>query len=256
MGSSYFYLEFLLTWTYLLFTSGFRNPAIFALEYTLVPTACYPTQLNEAVAGYNYIVTNIAPSNRICIAGDSAGATIMLSLLLHLAQQKQTTTTTTLNDPSMAVLISPWTTLKSSNNRNTPSDYLDKDSLNLYAAQYAGTKNLINDPIVSPGDCHDLDMWKNATPKNGFFFTWGKEEVFAPEIRRLVALLLQTRKKDQFINGNTRSEEKQAVSMIEGLEVEGGIHAWPVASLFLCSTESQRLSGLRTIVEKITERMR
>lgn len=43
MGSSYFYLEFLLTWLSVLKSSGgFQNPAILSLEYTLVPDACYP----------------------------------------------------------------------------------------------------------------------------------------------------------------------------------------------------------------------
>ena len=43
MGSSYFYLEFLLTWLSVLkIHGGFRNPAILSLEYTLVPDSSYP----------------------------------------------------------------------------------------------------------------------------------------------------------------------------------------------------------------------
>lgn len=52
MGSCYFYLEFLLAWVSLLKEAGYRNPAIFSLEYTLVPDAVYPAQLEQTVTGY------------------------------------------------------------------------------------------------------------------------------------------------------------------------------------------------------------
>ena len=55
MGSSYFYLEFLMAWIDLLKDSGYKNPAIFALEYDLVPDAQFPTQLEQAMAGYDYV---------------------------------------------------------------------------------------------------------------------------------------------------------------------------------------------------------
>src|SRR3954471_17175012 len=86
MGSSYFYLEFLLSWLSLLKDSGrFQNPAIFALEYTLVPDASYPAQLYQTVAGYEYVLSMIQDPSKICVSGDSAGATLILSLLLHIA---------------------------------------------------------------------------------------------------------------------------------------------------------------------------
>lgn len=116
MGSSYFYLEFLFAWLTLLKTSGFGNPAIFALEYTLVgssPTdASYPTQLHQAIAGYRYILTITNSSSKICVGGDSAGATLILSLLLHLAQGGKKKMAMQEYDqekmiPGMAVLISP-----------------------------------------------------------------------------------------------------------------------------------------------------
>ena len=86
MGSAYFYLEFLLV-TLKLLRSKFSNPAIFALDYSLAPESSFPSQVEQALAGYNYLLAtkNIIPSH-ICIAGDSAGGTIMLSLLLRLAR--------------------------------------------------------------------------------------------------------------------------------------------------------------------------
>src|SRR5438552_18969808 len=74
MGSSYFYLEFLLICYSQLKSAGYKNPAIFALEYTLVPEGVYPTQLNQALAGYKYVYSRADnDSSKICISGDSAG---------------------------------------------------------------------------------------------------------------------------------------------------------------------------------------
>lgn len=237
MGSSYFYLEFLLVWLSLLKSAGYRNPAIFALEYTLVPDACYPKQLQEVITGYNYILSIIDEPSKICVAGDSAGATIILSLLLHLARSGQTEKDNRSIVPGMAVLISPWVTLISSKDKNTPSDYLDSKSLHLYARQYSGNKISTGDSRVSPGNCKDIKLWAKASPTSGFFITYGAEEVFAPEIRDLIALLME------------------AGTDVDVEIANGGIHAWPVASLFLSSTKEKRQRGLKSIVEQIRERM-
>lgn len=73
MGSTYFYLEFLLSWLSLLKVSGYRNPAIFSIEYTLVPDSSFPTQLDEMVAGYEHVVEMACDPSIVCVAGDSAG---------------------------------------------------------------------------------------------------------------------------------------------------------------------------------------
>lgn len=229
MGSSYFYLEFLLAWISLLKNSGYHNPAIFALEYSLVPDACYPTQLQQTITGYRYAVSRAPTPSKVCIGGDSAGGTLILSLLLHLARQSDT------QKPGLVVLISPWTTLVSPQDRNTPSDYLDKDSLHLYARQYAGTKIALDDPLVSPGNCKEVEWWKEASPERGFVFMYGAEEVFAPEIKDLVSLLWRA-----------------GVDVV-CREEKGGIHAWPVAALFLSSTREKRQKGLKDIVEHISQ---
>jgi acetyl esterase/lipase len=237
MGSSYFYLEFLLVWHTLLKNSGFRNPAIFALEYTLVPDACYPTQLQQTMAGYKHALSIIQDSSKVCVSGDSAGALLILSLLLHLAHTSDNEMEMDSIRPGMAILISPWVTLISVNDKNTPSDYIDADSLHLYAHQYAGNKVAVSDPLVSPGNCKDLELWRRATPSKGFGILFGSEEVFAPEIRDLVILLRKT--------GAT----------VDTREEEGGIHAWPVAALFLSGTHEERQKGLKTIVHMISEHM-
>jgi hypothetical protein len=137
----------------------------------------------------------------------------------------------------MAALISPWTRLISDQDQNTASDYLDKDSLHLYARQYSSTHS-VSDPLISPGNCKDTSLWRRATPEKGYFVMFGKEEVFAPEIRKWIKLV----------------EEEVGVD-IGWREEKGGIHAWPVASLFLSSSREERQKGLKDLVGQIRERI-
>jgi len=244
MGSSYFYLEFLLAYITLLQEAGYTNPAILALEYTLVPDSSYPTQIQQSLSGYRYLLTQI-PASRIVVSGDSAGGTIILSMLLHLAQafkasqmhQIPLTDTPAPQLPALAALISPWTTLVSPKDQNTSSDYLDATSLHLYARQYSSAHST-SDPLISPGNCKDTALWKRASPEKGYFVIFGKEEVFAPEIRKWVSLM----------------EEDVGVD-IGVKEEKGGIHAWPVASLFLSSSKEARQKGLKNLVSQIRERV-
>lgn len=233
MGSSYFYMEFLLAWVTLLKEAGYRNPALFALEYTLVPDAVYPTQLQETLAGYEYVLSIARDSTRICVGGDSAGATLILSFLLYITDHSELRH----QHPGLAVMISPWVTVVSPNNRNTPSDYLNAGSLEAYGRQYIGSKVPVDDTLVSPGHCKDVQKWVEASPEKGWYFIFGSEEVLGPETRALISLLEKTGKSVRF------HEEK------------GGIHAWPVASLYLGETKEERLHGLQDIVRVIHDRI-
>ncbi|KAH7374290.1 Alpha/Beta hydrolase protein [Pyrenochaeta sp. MPI-SDFR-AT-0127] len=233
MGSSFFYMEFLLAWVSLLKASGYRNPALFALEYTLVPDATFPTQLHETLAGYEYVLSLAQSSTRVVVGGDSAGATLILSFLLYMTEHSELRH----QKPGLAVMISPWVTIVSRNNRNTASDYLNSSSLELYGRQYIGSKVAADDPLVSPGRCKDVKKWAEASPEKGWYFLYGSEEVLGPETRDLISLLRSTGKE------------------VDTWEDKGGIHAWPVASLYLGATKEERLGGLKSIVGAIKNRI-
>ena len=229
MGSSFFYMEFLLALVALLKDAGYRNPALFALEYTLVPDATYPTKLHETMAGYEYVLSLAQSSSRVVVGGDSAGATLILSFLLYLNNHADLRH----EKPGLAFMISPWVSIVSSNNRDTDSDYLNSSTLELYGRQYIGSKASATDSLVSPGQCKDIKKWKDASPEHGWFFLYGSEEVLGPETRSLISLLKDTGKE------------------VDVWEEKSGIHAWPVASLYLGETREERLSGLKSIVEVI-----
>ncbi len=229
MGSSYFYLEFLLMWVSLLKTAGYRNPAIFALEYSLVPDATYPVQVEQTLAGYEYVCSITGDASRVCVGGDSAGGTLILSLLLRIAISENYEMR-----PGYATLISPWPTLVSSQNRDTASDYLNVDSLHLYGRQYASSEENLQDPLVSPGMCKDNRWWAKASPVAGFCILLGSEEVFGPETRDLIALL------------------RRSGCFVAVREEPGAVHAWPIATMFLSDTE-ERQKGLKDLTKMVKQ---
>jgi acetyl esterase/lipase len=239
MGSSYFYLEYLLTWLSVLSLSGYDNPAIFGLDYTLVPDASFPTQVDETLRGYGHVLALAQDPSIVCVSGDSAGAALILCLLLRLGDVRPSRRGTGQQHPkpALAVLISPWATLVSTRHMNTVSDYLDVRQLHQYARQFAGSSTSVADPLVSPGCCMDSSCWKRSSPSEGIVITYGTDEVLAPDIEALVDTL-----------------EKAGVTV--GVRAEsGGIHAWPVASLFLSSSRDGRLEGLKTMTREIRGRV-
>lgn len=234
MGSSYFYLEYLMVWISCLQARGYKNPLVLAVEYTLVPDKVYPVQFDETRAAYRFLVEQMGDSSNICVSGDSAGGTLVLSNLLAPFDPLENSALQESLKPGLAVLISPWTHLISDLNRNTPSDYLDYESLRLYGHQYAGSTD-VNDPIMSPG--LRVGSWRDVSPKHGFHFIFGEEEVFAKAIAHLIFDI-----------------EKDDVEVTQDAK-KGGIHAWPVVNLFLGSSRDERLEGLDKISDIIAMRM-
>jgi acetyl esterase/lipase len=77
---------------------------VFALDYRLAPEHRFPAAVEDAVAGYRWLLAaGIAPRN-IVFAGDSAGGGLALSALLALRDAGEPL-------PAGAVLIAPWVDL-------------------------------------------------------------------------------------------------------------------------------------------------
>lgn len=233
MGSSHFYLEFLLSWLTVLTEAGYSNPAIFALEYSLVPDAVFPTQVQQALAGYDFVLSMARDVSRVCLSGDSAGATLMLSLLLLRGQDDHWGS----QRPRLAAFFSPWVTLVSPHHRNSESDYLTLDRLHQYARQYTAGRVPLDDAIASPGHCHDHSWWRRASPSEGYLCLSGSEEMFGSEIKRWQHLIHQS-------------------GCHCKLEVEpNAIHVWPVVAIFLGNSPAERVRGLVRMTNLIQQKM-
>ena len=152
-GSTAFYLEFLINIVKSIPNHSLRT---FSLEYSLVPEARYPTQIQQLALAYEHILMTVSPEN-IVLAGDSAGGTIIFSLLLHISRPcpDLKAPSPTLAAPKSIILISPWCQIDSRQAftslplRQVDEDCLDAAMLDEYALLYTEATNPKSPPSLT-----------------------------------------------------------------------------------------------------------
>ena len=114
----------------------------------------FPAALQDAVTAYRYLLDQGIPPDRIVLSGDSAGGSLVVSLLRHIGNPK-----TQLPAPSAALLFSPWLDIKASRdpasvtgNRNYDTDYLPANFTGWGARTYIPKHMDVNSPHFSPLD--------------------------------------------------------------------------------------------------------
>ena len=118
---------------------------VYAPDYRLAPQHPFPAGLDDVFAAYRALLDQDIQPNRLVVAGDSAGGTLMLALLLKLREAR-------LPYPAAAVAISPAPDLTlpgDSWERNSATDSLPKPVCLQWTSYYAKPEQL-NDPLVSP----------------------------------------------------------------------------------------------------------
>ena len=117
----------------------------FALDYRLSPEHPFPAQLEDAQAAYQWILSSGISSNRVVIAGDSAGGNLALVLLVALRDAQQPL-------PALAVCLCPWTDMDSSYTsmkENEAYDWIEQRMVVQWAEWFCHGTDLKN-PLVSP----------------------------------------------------------------------------------------------------------
>lgn len=238
MGSTYFYLEYLMAFHSLL-REYFHNPAIFAVEYSLAPGEQYPVQPTEVRMGYVHVLSVAKSSNRVCVMGDSAGGSLSLNLIGDLRKVAMLVNGVP-EMPAFIVLVSPWMTFVSKNHQDTEDDYLSSTALHKFARLYApddsGT-GVLQEASPSAG----LISRRNAMgPKRGYYIWYGDKELLARDIRSTIQTL-----------------RNMGISVRSEVRREGGrnVHVWPLISFFLASTQERRLQETKGIVRAIATSM-
>ncbi|MDB5065624.1 MAG: hypothetical protein JWM18_2058, partial [Chloroflexi bacterium] len=127
---------------------------VYLPRYRLAPEHPCPAALEDALAAHQALLTSGCPPGRVALAGDSAGANLIVAVALRLRERG--------GPPAAALgLISPWLDLTLSGPSVTAEaagDPLLKPSwLRLCARRYAGV-HALDDPTVSPlfADLHGL----------------------------------------------------------------------------------------------------
>jgi monoterpene epsilon-lactone hydrolase len=123
--------------------SGFR---VLGLDYRLAPEHRFPAALEDAVAGYRWLLTQGVPSSGVAVAGDSAGGGLVLALLLRLRDAG-------LPLPACGVCFSPWTDLAGTGPSVRLNDgrcaMFRPENIPEFAAAYLGGHSPL-DPFASP----------------------------------------------------------------------------------------------------------
>jgi acetyl esterase/lipase len=127
---------------------------LFSLDYRLAPEHPFPAALEDARAGYLWLLDQGFQPERIALAGDSAGGGLSMALMLALRDEG-------LPLPAGAALISPWADLTGSGESvrsRLGLDPLFKPDDLPRAAQHYLNGHDPRHPLISPvfADPHDL----------------------------------------------------------------------------------------------------
>jgi acetyl esterase/lipase len=122
---------------------GFRALSV---DYKLAPEYQFPTQIEEVVAAYKYLLKGGHKPQHIAIGGESAGGGLTGGLLLYLRDHN-------IPQPACAIMMSPWLDLTASGSTIEQNKHKDPmvpyKGIPLWADNYAGADNLTN-PYASP----------------------------------------------------------------------------------------------------------
>ena len=128
--------------------------SVLSISYRLScnPNCEFPAALQDAVSAYHYLLSLAIPANQIIIAGDSAGANLVIGLLRYIAENPDK-----LPHPRAAILSSPWVDLVSAINPENlnkhckaSTDYLPGNFTAWGAREYVPSQMDAASPYISP----------------------------------------------------------------------------------------------------------
>ncbi|KAF3392054.1 Steryl acetyl hydrolase 1 [Talaromyces pinophilus] len=154
---------------------------VYVLAYGLVDEKAnhYPTQLRQAISLLNHIINteNIPPSN-ITLMGNSAGANLLLSVILHLSHPNPDVPPLNMKDEKFAaaVAISPWCNMDTSAESmttNANKDVLAASALEYWGGNFLGGRSLDpwNSPLQAPAE------WWTDLKVGELLMIYGEDEI-------------------------------------------------------------------------------
>ena len=170
---------------------------VLAMHYRLTPENPFPAALDDCFSVYQWLLKHQKPSE-IALAGISAGASLVLSTLLKIKEQK-------LDLPQTAVCLSPFVDFlctAPSIDENKGKDWIERDRLEAVRELYLGEHDP-KDPLASP-------IYGDLTGFPPLLIQAGQNEILRDDARHFA-----------------EKAEKQGVEVT--LEIwEGMIHCWQV----------------------------
>jgi epsilon-lactone hydrolase len=119
---------------------------IFSIDYRLAPEHHFPAGLDDAVAGYRWLLSQGIEPRNISVMGDSAGGGMTLALAMRIRNAGEPL-------PSGLVCLSPWTDMTGESKSIPANADVDPmfvaDDVHRYADVYLGNQSRL-DPLASP----------------------------------------------------------------------------------------------------------
>ncbi len=119
---------------------------VFAIDYRLAPEYPFPAAVEDAVAGYKWLLEQKVNPEKLIIGGDSAGGGLTMATLIALRDQG-------IPLPAGAFCLSPWTDMAVTGHSIVENDKSDSmfygEGVRRMAAVYLGGASPSN-PLASP----------------------------------------------------------------------------------------------------------
>ncbi|SPN99067.1 uncharacterized protein DNG_02106 [Cephalotrichum gorgonifer] len=212
-----------------------RAKDLLLLEYSLSPEHPYPAQLIQAVACLRYLLDDLRlRTEDIVIVGDSAGAHLASSLLLHIVKPSPYAAPIDLGGSQIkaVVFVSPWVMMDTDNpsyDANEKKDFISRARINEILPSW---KPKAEDVWACPGEADGAaEAWAQVFPRAGAgpvkraFWGVGSAEVILDSVKTFT---------DDFTGAETIFVNKGVdCSAFVGkdfivVEGEGDAHAQPV----------------------------
>ena len=119
---------------------------VFSLDYRLAPEHRFPAAVEDAVAGYRWLISTGVEARFLSIAGDSAGGGLALAVVMALRDAGEKL-------PSCVACLSPWADMTGSGDSITANSDRDAmfrgEDIRAYADVYLGSQSP-QVPLASP----------------------------------------------------------------------------------------------------------
>jgi acetyl esterase/lipase len=147
---------------------------VFSLDYRLAPEHRFPAAVEDALAGYRWLVSTGIEARQLSVAGDSAGGGLALALVMALRDAGEKL-------PSCVACLSPWTDMTGSGDSiiaNSERDAMFRgEDIVAYADVYLGSQSP-QAPLASP-------LFGNFAGLPPLYFEVGESEVLLDDARRV-----------------------------------------------------------------------